>query len=124
VAGCIYDPLTVDPLTHVRQAFLQHIPANRLNPVAQNMLAFYLRPIPRQCFNYTVVGSPRTPTLIGTPGGPRFKANWHSFLKVSTLMPQGAADDITTKLRKVLTVRALQCVDRGLQQHLHFRQLY
>jgi hypothetical protein len=88
VAGCIYDPLTVDPLTHVRQAFAGNIiPANRLNPVAQNMLAFY--PAPNTTgsgFNYTVVGSTKnTYSHWDARVDHDFKANWHSFLKVSHL---------------------------------------
>jgi hypothetical protein len=82
--------LTVDPVTKKRLAFPGNIiPQSRLNnaasQIAESMLAFY--PAPNATgngFNYSVVGSaPTTYSHWDARLDHDFKANWHSFLKVS-----------------------------------------
>jgi Carboxypeptidase regulatory-like domain/TonB dependent receptor len=91
VAGCVYDPLTVNPNTHKRQAFPGNIiPQNRLSLVAQKMLAFY--PTPNDLadtsngFNYTVNGA--TTNKYGhwdSRVDHEFGSKWHSFFRLSHL---------------------------------------
>jgi Carboxypeptidase regulatory-like domain/TonB dependent receptor len=88
VAGCIYDPLTVDPVTKKRQAFPGNIiPQTRLSAVALKVLSFY--PAPNASgngFNYAIVGNaPNTYSHWDAKLDHDFKANWHSFLRVSHL---------------------------------------
>jgi hypothetical protein len=90
VAGCIFDPLTVDPATKKRLAFPGNIiPAARLtgaaSQIAMKMLSFY--PAPNTAgsgFNYAIVGNaPTTYSHWDARIDHDFTKNWHSFLRVS-----------------------------------------
>ncbi len=91
--GCIYDPNTVNPVTHVRQAFPGNIiPANRLSPVGVNVLKFYPAPNFGSSFNpanpaatdYQVNGNSTDNYYHwDTRLDHDFTPNWHSFLRFS-----------------------------------------
>ena len=90
VSGCIYDPLTVDPVTKKRLAFPGNIiPQARLNnpasQIAIKMLSFYPAPNANgNGFNYTVVGAaPTTYSHWDARIDHDFTKDWHSFLRVS-----------------------------------------
>lgn len=90
MAGCIYDPLTVDPVTMKRQAFPGNIiPASRLNnpasQIAQKVLSYYPAPNTNGSgFNYAVVGSAANNySHWDARLDHDFTQKWHSFLKVS-----------------------------------------
>jgi hypothetical protein len=88
VAGCIYDPLTVNAGTGVRQAFPGNkIPTNRLSAVALKMLSFYPAPnVSGNGFNYAVVGSTTNKySHWDSRVDHDFTTNWHSFFRLSHL---------------------------------------
>jgi hypothetical protein len=88
IAGCVYDPLTVDTATNVRQAFPGNIiPQNRLSAVALKMLSFYPAPnVVGNGFNYSVLGATtNTYSHWDTRLDHNFTTNWHSFFRLSHL---------------------------------------
>jgi len=90
VSGCIYDPLTVDPVTLKRQAFPGNIiPASRLSnaasQIAEKVWSYYPSPNTNGSgFNYAVVGSAlNNYSHWDARLDHDFTQKWHSFLKVS-----------------------------------------
>jgi hypothetical protein len=89
VAGCIYDPLTIDKTTNIRQAFPGNvIPQNRMSAVALNMLKFY--PAPNDLadtshgFNYVVNGQTTNKFYhLDSRLDHDFGTQWHSFFRLS-----------------------------------------
>jgi hypothetical protein len=94
IAGCIYDPLTINTTTNVRQAFPGNIiPAGRLSAVAKNMIAFYparnigaFDPTKPNAQNYKIIGST---TNNNGQWDARvdhdFGSKWHSFFRLTHL---------------------------------------
>jgi hypothetical protein len=93
-AGCIYDPLTINTTTNVRQAFPGNIiPVGRLSTVAKNMIAFYparntgtFNPLSPTTTNFRAAGS--TSNNNGQWDARvdhDFGTNWHSFFRLTHL---------------------------------------
>ena len=88
IAGCIYDPTTIDTATNVRQAFPGNIiPQDRLSTVALNVLSFYPAPnVSGNGFNYSALGSTtNTYSHWDARIDHNFTTNWHSFFRLSHL---------------------------------------
>jgi hypothetical protein len=89
--GCIYDPNTVDPTTHLRQAFPGNVIASGLSPVAQNVLKYYPAPnfgtfnqADPNAVNLHVNGASTDNYYHwDTRLDHDFGAKWHSFLRLS-----------------------------------------